>query len=121
MLKQFNPIRSSSLLQQAIFWPLPQMGAPDCESTLTLVFLSEAPPCGAARAEMAMEAMRRVLMKAIFEFEFEFELVEWVGKASVLDWIGWLDVGEEMVGDGDGKGVLIRWVGAFSWDLHRLL
>jgi hypothetical protein len=51
-----------------------------------------------------MEAMRRVLMKAIFEFEFELELVEWVGKASVLDWIGWLDVGEEMVGDGGWEG-----------------
>ncbi len=34
-MRQFRPMRSSPLLQQAIFWPLPHLGAPDWESTST--------------------------------------------------------------------------------------
>jgi hypothetical protein len=64
-LRQFRPMRSSPLLQQAIFWPLPHTGLPDWESTLTSVFLSEAPLEGAARATAATEAMMRDLKKAI--------------------------------------------------------
>jgi hypothetical protein len=85
-LRQFRPMRSSPLLQQAIFWPLPQTAWLDLESTSTLVFLSDAPPWGAAKATAATEAMRRDLKKAI--------LVDWVGlvgkgwEASVvLEWI----------------------------------
>jgi len=65
MLKQLAPMRSSPLLQQASFWPLPQTASEDLESTSTWVFLSEAPPWGAAKATAATEAMRRDLKKAI--------------------------------------------------------
>ena len=63
-LRQFRPMRSSPLLQQAIFWPLPHLASPDWESTETLVFLSEAPW---ARATAATEAMMRDLKKAILK------------------------------------------------------
>ena len=65
MLKQLRPMRSSPLLQQATFWPLPQTGAESWPSISTFLLLSEAPPWGAAKATAATEAMRRDLMKAI--------------------------------------------------------
>ena len=69
-LKQLAPMRSSPLLQQASFWPLPHMASEAWESAETLVLPSEA-PWGAAKATAATEAMRRDLKKAI--------LVDWVG------------------------------------------
>jgi hypothetical protein len=65
MLKQLRPMRSSPVLQQASFWPLPQTALESWESTPTLVLLSEAPPWGAAKAKAATEAMMRDLKKAI--------------------------------------------------------
>jgi hypothetical protein len=69
MLKQLAPMRSSPLLQQASFWPLPQTASEAMVLPLILVLPSEA-PWGEARATAATEAMRRVLKKAI--------LVDWV-------------------------------------------
>jgi len=63
-LRQLRPMRSSPLLQQAIFWPLPHLGELSWPETLTSVFLSEA-PWGAAKATAATEAMMRDLKKAI--------------------------------------------------------
>jgi len=63
-LKQLRPMRSSPLLQQAIFWPLPHLGALDWDLTPTSVFPPSA-PWGAAKATAATEAMRRDLKKAI--------------------------------------------------------
>ena len=88
MLKQLRPMRSSPLLQQAIFWPLPHLGELSWAPTLTSVFLSEA-PWGAAKATAATEAMRRDLKKAI--------LVDWVFwwrvlvKKRVWVLLGWID------------------------------
>ena len=90
MLKQLRPMRSSPLLQQAIFWPLPHLGSLDWESISTFLLLSEAPPWGAARTTAATEAMRRDLKKAI--------LVDWVG-------FGWKGLGSEC---GD-------WIGLIDW------
>jgi hypothetical protein len=70
MLKQLAPMRSSPLLQQASFWPLPQTASEAMVLPVTLVLPSEA-PWGEAKATAATEAMRRVLKKAI--------LVDWVG------------------------------------------
>jgi hypothetical protein len=50
------------------------MGLPDWESMLTSVFLSLAPPEGAAKATAATEAMMRDLKKAILVI-WEFWLV----------------------------------------------
>lgn len=65
MLRQLAPMRSSPLLQQASFWPLPQAALLSLESISTFLLLSEAPPWGAAKATAATEAMRRDLKKAI--------------------------------------------------------
>ena len=84
-LRQLAPMRSSPLLQQASFWPLPHMASEDCLLAETLVLPSEA-PWGAAKATAATEAMRRDLKKAI--------LVDWVGlvkrveEANVVDCVG---------------------------------
>ena len=87
MLKQLRPMRSSPLLQQAIFWPLPHLGELSWAEALTSVFLSEA-PWGAAKATAATEAMRRDLKKAIL-----IVLVVWEGlvKASVVLLEDWID------------------------------
>ena len=87
-LKQLRPMRSSPLLQQAIFWPLPHLGSEDWESISTLVFLSEAPPWGAAKATAATEAMRRDLMKAIL---LDWVWLERVGGKRVWCWNGLID------------------------------
>ena len=47
-LKQLRPMRSSPLLQQESFWPLPQTALDSLLSMPTLVLPSEAPPWGAA-------------------------------------------------------------------------
>jgi len=66
MLKQLAPMRSSPLLQQASFWPLPQTAS----EAMVLPEILVLPP-SEAKATAATEAMRRVLKKAI--------LVDWVG------------------------------------------
>lgn len=69
MLKQLAPMRSSPLLQQASFWPLPHWAAASVSVMPTLVLWSEA-PWGAAKATAATEAMRRDLKKAILLIGF---------------------------------------------------
>lgn len=60
--RQLRPMRSSPLLQQAIFWPLPQTAASSLLEAEISVLWSEAPW---ATATAATEAMTRVLKKAI--------------------------------------------------------
>ena len=85
MLKQLAPMRSSPLLQQASFWPLPHTASEAMVLPLTSVLPEEA-PWGEAKATAATEAMRRDLKKAI--------LVDWVGlvkrveEANVVDCVG---------------------------------
>jgi len=64
-LKQLRPMRSSPLLQQAIFWPLPHLAPLSWPEMSTFLLPSEAPDWGAAKATAATEAMRKDLKKAI--------------------------------------------------------
>lgn len=89
-LKQLRPMRSSPLLQQASFWPLPHFSESAEWSTLTSVALSE-PPW--AKATAATEAMTRVLKKAIL---IELGWLGWSCEGSECELIGLLDDGEKV-------------------------
>jgi len=86
-LKQLRPMRSSPLLQQATFWPLPHLALLSEESISIFLLPSEAPDWGTAKATAATEAMMRVLKKAIVGDWWFW----WKGLGSecgIVDWIG---------------------------------
>ena len=86
-VRQFRPMRSSPLLQQAILEPLPHLASLEEESISTFLLPSEAPDWGTAKATAAMEATMRVLMKAIVDDW----LFWWKGLGSECGIGGWID------------------------------